>query len=85
MSEKDPNDLGGLWEKTSAKGIWMSGTINGQAVVVFKNDRKLAGSNQPDWRVLKPKPKADAPRQTGGNAEAQFARGPVTDDEIEPF
>ena len=85
MSEKDPNDMGGLWEKTSAKGIWMSGTINGQAVVVFRNDRKVAGSNQPDWRVLRARRLWASVSQTGGNAEAQFAPGPVTDEEMEPF
>jgi hypothetical protein len=26
-------------------------------VVVFRNDRKAEGSKQPDWRVLKAKPK----------------------------
>lgn len=57
MSDKDPNELGALWIKTSARGEYMTGTINGQAVVIFKNDRKAEGSKQPDWRVMKPKPK----------------------------
>jgi len=55
--EKDPNELGALWIKTSSRGEYMTGTINGQAVVIFKNDRKQDGSKQPDWRVMKPKPK----------------------------
>lgn len=58
--EKDPNELGALWVKTSGRGEYMTGTINGQPVVVFRNDRKVAGSNQPDWRVMRPKPKEDA-------------------------
>jgi uncharacterized protein (DUF736 family) len=57
--ERDPNELGALWEKTSARGVYMTGTINGQAVVLFRNDRKPAGSKAPDWRVMKPKPKPE--------------------------
>jgi uncharacterized protein (DUF736 family) len=55
--QRNPDELGALWEKTSAKGVYMTGTIGGQAVVVFKNDRKAEGSKQPDWRVMKPKPR----------------------------
>ena len=54
---KDPNELGALWEKTSGRGVYMTGVINGENVVLFKNDRKEPGSKQPDWRVLKSKPK----------------------------
>lgn len=53
MSERDPNELGALWVKTSGRGEYMTGQINGVGVVVFRNDRKAAGSNQPDWRVMK--------------------------------
>lgn len=52
----DPNELGALWEKTSARGPYMTGTINGVKVVVFKNTQK-SSEKQPDWRVLKSKPK----------------------------
>jgi hypothetical protein len=61
LPEKNPDELGALWEKTGARGPYMTGTINGQAVVVFKNDRKAEGSKAPDWRVLKSKPKAIDP------------------------
>lgn len=57
MSERNPDDLGALWLKESTRGVYMTGTVNGVPVVVFKNDRKTPGSNQPDWRVLKAKPK----------------------------
>jgi len=57
---KNPDELGALWEKSSARGIYMTGTIGGQPVVLFRNDRKAAGSKQPDWRVMKPKQKAAA-------------------------
>jgi hypothetical protein len=56
-NEKNPDELGALWIKSSARGEYMSGTINGVAVVVFRNDRKAEGSKQPDWRVMKAKPK----------------------------
>lgn len=52
---KNPDELGALWEKSSARGPYMTGTINGVAVVVFKNDKQT--DKQPDWRVLKSKPK----------------------------
>jgi hypothetical protein len=56
MAEKNPDELGALWIKSGNKGDYMTGTVGGQAVVVFKNDRKTG--NQPDWRVLKSKPRA---------------------------
>lgn len=59
MSPKDPNELGALWEKSSSRGGYMTGTINGVAVVVFRNDRKTS-EKQPDWRVLKSQPKTAA-------------------------
>lgn len=60
MAEKNPDELGALWLKQSAKGEYMTGTINGVAVVVFRNNKKTEGSNQPDWRVLKSKPREAA-------------------------
>lgn len=57
--ERDPNEVGALWVKSSAKGDYMTGTINGQPVVVFRT-QKTAGSKGPDWRVMKPKPKPEA-------------------------
>jgi len=53
----NPDELGALWIKNSARGEYMTGTVMGQAVVVFRNDRKRDGSKQPDWRVMKSKPK----------------------------
>ncbi len=63
MSPRDPNELGALWEKTSSRGTYMTGQINGVGVVLFKNDRKEPGSKQPDWRVLKAKPKEEPPEE----------------------
>ena len=56
--EQNPDELGALWEKTSARGPYMTGTIGGQRVVVFKNDK--GGEKAPQWRVLKAKPKEQA-------------------------
>ena len=54
--ERDPNELGALWIKESARGEFLSGTINGVRVVCFRNDRKTS-DKQPDWRVLKAQPR----------------------------
>ena len=56
---KNPDELGALWESTSQRGTYMTGTILGQKVVLFRNDRKAPGSKEPDWRVLKSKPKGE--------------------------
>lgn len=56
---KDPNEIGALWMKSGAKGDYMTGTINGERIVVFKNGNR--GSDKaPDWRVLKSQPKPQA-------------------------
>ena len=54
---QNPDELGALWIKSGNKGEYMTGTINGVAVVCFRNDRKQG--NQPDWRVLKSKTKEE--------------------------
>jgi len=62
MSEQKEAAIGALWEKTSARGTFMTGNveINGEKVgiVVFKNEQKTG--KQPDWRILKAKPKEQA-------------------------
>jgi uncharacterized protein (DUF736 family) len=72
---RNPDELGALWSKSGKKGEYMTGTINGVNVVCFKNDRKEG--NQPDWRVMKSKPKeerAAAPRSA--ETEPEFAPDP---------
>lgn len=71
MFEKDPNELGALWMKTGPKGDYLTGTINGEKVVVFL--AKKTNDKGPDWRVLKSKP-----RDTGAPV------APITDEDI-PF
>lgn len=77
MSERDPNELGALWEKQGRKGTYFTGMIGAQPVVVFKNDRKREGSNAPDWRILKP-------QKQDRDQDQRVPQGPsrVTDDDI---
>jgi len=72
MSEKYPDDRGSLWIDSDNK---MSGTINGERVVVWRNDRKEPGSKQPDWRV-----KADKREKSARGPAPE----PVTDQDV-PF
>lgn len=58
--EKDPNELGALWNKSSARGEFMTGTINGVPVVIFRNTNKRS-EKAPDWRVLKSQPREARP------------------------
>ena len=67
--DKDPNELGALWEKQSARGTYMSGTISGVKVVVFHNGKKTSDKS-PDWRVLKSVPKDEKPERAPHNANA---------------
>lgn len=59
--EKNPDEIGALWMKHGAKGEYMTGTIDGVKVVVFPNTRR-GNDKAPDWRVLKSKPREDAPK-----------------------
>ena len=58
--ERDPNELGVLWEKSGKKGPYFTGTIEiggvKQPIVVFKNGNKRS-DKAPDWRILKPTPR----------------------------
>lgn len=67
--EKDPNEIGALWEQQSAKGTYMTGTIGGVKVVVFRNGKKT-GEKSPDWRVLKSKPKSEMATPPAGTFNA---------------
>jgi hypothetical protein len=57
--DKDPNERGALWEKHSARGIYMTGTIDGKPAVIFKISKKDPASKGPDWRVLTPAAKPE--------------------------
>jgi len=63
--ERDPNEIGAFWEKTSKKGtVYLAGKINGENVVCFRNKDKKTDKH-PDWRVLKSVPRSDAPPTDG--------------------
>lgn len=60
MAMDKSDELGGLWLKTSGKGLeYLTGEIGGVKVVAFRNTKKTA-DNQPEWRVYKSKPRDDA-------------------------
>lgn len=57
---KDPNEIGALWKKTSAKGtVFLSGVIDGKNVVAFENKDKRS-EKQPDYRVLLSRPRPES-------------------------
>lgn len=84
--QNDPSEIGALWSKTSSHGEYFTGVINGEPVVVFRNDRKRAGSKAPDWRVMKPKPKASAEPAPAiaGTERSDFERSDFDDSDV-PF
>lgn len=55
---QNPDEIGALWMKDGRKGKYLTGTVNGVRVVVFKNDRKNS-DKAPDYRVLKSKPREE--------------------------
>jgi uncharacterized protein (DUF736 family) len=58
--EKDPNELGVLWAKSSARGDYMTGSLEIDGVkhpiVVFRNGNKR-NEKAPDFRILKATPR----------------------------
>lgn len=60
--EKDPNEIGALWNKTGAKGAYMTGTIDmgDGPVKIVCFAVKQTSEKSPAWRVLKSKPREDA-------------------------
>lgn len=87
---RDPLDLGALWEKTGGKGLYMTGTINGVAVVCFPNvsDNPKA----PQWKVLKARPRLDGspvperkPHNLNERTPEEINNAPMPDDGEIPF
>lgn len=76
--KKNPDEIGALWSRQSQKGEYLTGTINGVAVVCFLNRNKQDGDNKPLWRVLKSKPRdarADAAPARDINRDLHDDRG----------
>lgn len=59
MADQKDEEIGALWRKTSSRGDYFTGTVNGERIVVFANGNKKSDKS-PDYRILKAKPKADA-------------------------
>jgi uncharacterized protein (DUF736 family) len=73
--EKNPDEIGALWEKQSQKGdTYMSGEINGEAVVIFRTASR--NPKAPAWRVLKSRPREEQRPSRVDRADAP------SDDEI---
>lgn len=57
----DEKDIGALWIKDGKAGKFMSGKIMVEGVdvsiVVFRNTHKEEGSNKPDYRIYKQRPR----------------------------
>lgn len=62
---KNPDELGALWSRTGAKGAYMTGEINGVKVVCFPVNKKH--DRQPDWRVMKSKPRERVDEREGAS------------------
>lgn len=97
MSEqKQDEKVGALWTKTSGRGEFFTGNIelkpeqiaelqaNGGKlqIVVFSNDKKTG--KQPDWRILKSKPRTETAIDQRPAAGMAWEGQPVEDSDI-PF
>lgn len=47
-------NIGAVWKKTSQSGTsFLSGKLeDGTPIMIFKNDKKVEGSKQPDYRIV---------------------------------
>lgn len=68
--EKDPSELGVGWEKTSSRGMYISGMLGDQPFVMFRNDKKAPGSKAPDWTIKKARPKDMGSREPAKDFDA---------------
>ena len=57
MPNKD-DKIGALWVKTSERGDYMTGEINGQKIVVFTNGYKQSDKH-PDYVIYKSRPRGE--------------------------
>ncbi len=63
--------IGALWLKDGKKGKFMSGTIGGKSVLIFKNSRKQAGDKFPDYEVFKGQERTDLPPKSQEEAQQE--------------
>lgn len=81
----------GLWLKDGKRGKFMSGETSeaipaGAKLLIFKNDRKQAGSNEPDYTLFFVAPEDQPPmrRAEPQSSGSQHVAQPVDDSDI-PF
>ena len=86
--EKNPDELGVLWQKQSSAGnTFLSGKVvcahcsHEQPVVVFGAKQPKKNDKAPDWTIMKSKPREDMPAPQPRVLPAQTM---LTDDDI-PF
>jgi len=88
--QQQKKDIGGLWKQTSKNGMpYLSGTVNGQRIVVFPNSKKQDGEKTPDYRIYEQTPWLSSylgtvMGQQAAPAAAPSGRRAVTSDDI-PF
>lgn len=81
----------GLWVRDGKQGKFFRGqtfaTIPEDAkILIFKNDRKQAGSNEPDYTLFFASPEDQPPmRRAEPAAQESSGPGPEIDDESIPF
>jgi hypothetical protein len=87
--EKNPDELGVLWQKQSSAGnTFLSGKVtcavcsHEQPVVVFGAKQPKKNDKAPDWTVMKSKPREDMPAPQPRVLPAQTA---MLDDDSIPF
>lgn len=52
------DEIGALWKRESKQGVtYLTGKINGQDVVIFRNQHKQDGEKTPDYRVYRSQPR----------------------------
>lgn len=67
--QKDPSEIGALWERQTAKGdTYMTGEVLGEKIVIFRS--RSAHPKAPQWRILKSQPREDRrPSRVEGAAD----------------
>jgi uncharacterized protein (DUF736 family) len=87
------DEIGALWESTTKDGkVYLKGKIDGQEVILFRNEWKKDGERTPDWRVYKSQPRdagqpdnRPAPQPQAAPRAAQAVYDPPYADDSVPF
>jgi hypothetical protein len=59
MAYDKANDRGALWKRKGDRGPLYTGTLNGERVAVWENDKR-GNEKAPDLRIVKDTPKPSA-------------------------